>query len=271
MPAKIHPTAIVDPTAVLGEGVEVGPYCVIGQGVQLGDGCWLQHHVTLQGPSVFGSGNRFFAYCSLGQQTQDLKYQGEPTFLEVGDDNEFREFCTVSRATMPGDKTVIGSHNHFLAYSHVGHDCVVGNHVIFSNNGTLGGHVVMGNHAIISGLSAVHQFCRIGDYSMIGGCSKIVQDVPPFCIVDGNPAETRGLNVVGMKRAGFSKEVLHGLNRAFKVFFRQGLNLQQALEVMDEGAGMHPEQVLHLVQFMRETKRGVTPGKRDDGGSGEEG
>jgi UDP-N-acetylglucosamine acyltransferase len=268
MSAEIHPTAIIDPSALIGEGTVVGPYCVIGADVELGPNCWLQHHVTLCGPSRFGSGNRFFAYASIGQQTQDLKYDGEPTYLEVGDENEFREFCTVSRATKKGERTVIGSRNHFLAYSHVGHDCVVGSHVIFSNNGTLGGHVEMGDHAIISGLSAVHQFCRIGARSIIGGCAKVVQDVPPFCIVDGNPAVTRGLNLVGLERAGFSKEQIQALRRAFRILFRSGLNVSQALARLDGEMPDPIPEVRLLADFVRTSKRGVTPGPRNGGISG---
>ena len=149
----IHPTAIIDAKAQIGADVHVGPYCIIGPNVTLGAGCWLQHHVTIMGPSKIGERNKFWAGSSIGQQTQDLKYTGEPTALEVGDDNNFREYCTIHRATSPGDKTIIGSHNHFLCYSHVAHDCIVGDHVIFSNNGTIGGHVTVGDHVIISGLN----------------------------------------------------------------------------------------------------------------------
>ncbi|MEI6872421.1 MAG: acyl-ACP--UDP-N-acetylglucosamine O-acyltransferase, partial [Verrucomicrobiota bacterium] len=168
---NIHPTAVIHSSAQIGQDCEIGPFCVIGENVSLGDGCWLQGHVTVMGPSVFGSGNRFFAYCSLGQQTQDLKYAGEPTFLEVGNDNTFREFVTVNRGTAPGAKTSIGSGGNFLAYSHIAHDCTVGDRVIFSNNGTIAGHVEVGDHAVIGGLTAVHQFCRIGAHAITGGCS----------------------------------------------------------------------------------------------------
>ena len=256
----VHPTAIIDPAAQIAEDVEIGPYCIIGAEVAIGAGCWLQHHVTVLGPTRIGERNRFHAYCSIGQRTQDLKYSGEPTYLEIGSDNNFREFCTVNRGSLPGDKTIVGSHNHFLSYSHIGHDCVVGSHVIFSNNGTLGGHVVMGDHAIISGLSAVHQFCRIGTRSMIGGCTKVVQDVPPFCIVDGNPGITRGLNLVGLQRAGFSTESIKALRRAFRVLFRSGNNVPQALEILERESPT-PE-VLELMEFARTTKRGLSPGPR---------
>lgn len=252
----IHPTAIVDPSAELGEGCEIGPYCIIGPGVTLGAGCWLQHHVTLQGPSRIGSGNRFYAYTSIGQQTQDLKYAGEPTHLEVGDSNTFREFVTVNRGTAPGAYTRIGSGGNFLAYSHVAHDCTVGNRVIFSNNGTIAGHVEVGDFAVIGGLTAVHQFCRIGAHAITGGCSKIVQDVPPFTIADGNPAAVRGLNKVGLERHGFSAEAIRELKEAYRVLFRGELNLRQAVEQLRPAARRSSE-VRQLVDFIEASRRGV--------------
>jgi UDP-N-acetylglucosamine acyltransferase len=252
----IHPTAIVDPSAELGEGCEIGPYCIIGPGVTLGAGCWLQHHVTLQGPSRIGSGNRFYAYTSIGQQTQDLKYAGEPTHLEVGDSNTFREFVTVNRGTAPGAYTRIGSGGNFLAYSHVAHDCTVGNRVIFSNNGTIAGHVEVGDFAVIGGLTAVHQFCRIGAHAITGGCSKIVQDVPPFTIADGNPAAVRGLNKVGLERHGFSAEAIRDLKEAYRVLFRGELNLRQAVEQL-QPAAQRSSEVRQLVDFIEASRRGV--------------
>ena len=193
---NVHPTAIIDAEAEIGADATIGPYCVIGPAVWLGEGCWLQNNVTLCGPSKIGTRNRFFAYCSVGQQSQDLKYTGEPTHLEIGNENVFREFVTVSRATGKGNVTRIGDHGNFLAYSHIAHDCEVGDRVIFSNNATLGGHVIVEEHAVLGGLTAVHQFCRIGKHAITGGCTKIVQDVPPFMIVDGNQAEVRGVNLV---------------------------------------------------------------------------
>ena len=202
----IHPTAIVHAGAQVADDVEIGPYCVIDGHVTIGSGCILANHVSIAGPATIGQANRFFPFSSIGQRSQDLKYRGEPTFLEIGDHNSFREFCTVNRGTMPDTKTLIGSHNNFLAYSHVAHDCTVGNHVIFSNNGTLAGHVIVEDHAVVGGLCGVHQFCRIGRHAILGGCTKIVQDVPPYMIADGNPAEIRGVNQVGLERRGFSAE-----------------------------------------------------------------
>src|SRR5688572_18101313 len=231
---KIHPTAVIDPGAQIGSGCEVGPYCVIGADVVLGDGCWLQHHVSLNGPSRVGRGNKFYAFASIGQRTQDLKYSAEPTFLEVGDDNTFREFVTVNRGTSPEAKTTIGSRNNFLAYCHIAHDCVVGNDVIFSNNGTLAGHVVVEDHVVLGGFTAVHQFCRIGRLAMTGGCSKIVQDVPSYMIADGNPARIRGINKTGLERHGFSAEAMRQIKEAYRILYRSENNVAQAIEQMRE-------------------------------------
>ncbi|NBV85327.1 MAG: acyl-ACP--UDP-N-acetylglucosamine O-acyltransferase [Verrucomicrobia bacterium] len=253
---NIHPTAVIHPSAQIGQGCEIGPFCIIGENVSLGEGCWLQGHVTLAGPSVFGSGNRFFAYGSLGQQTQDLKYAGEPTFLEVGDGNTFREFVTVNRGTAPGAKTKIGSGCNFLAYSHIAHDCTVGDRVIFSNNGTIAGHVEVGDHAVIGGLTAVHQFCRIGAHAITGGCSKIVQDVPPYMIADGNPAEVRGINRVGLERMGFGPEPLKLLKEAYRILYRSALNLHQAVERLQAELPDTPE-LMRLVEFLNSSSRGV--------------
>src|SRR6202011_5267037 len=229
---QIHPTAIVDPGAEIGAGTVIGPYCVIGANVVIGGSCWVQHHVTLQGPMRAGAQNKFYAYCSIGQQTQDLKYAGEPTDLEIGDENTFREFVTVNRSTMSDGKTRIGCRGNFLAYSHVGHDCVVGNEVVFSNNGTLAGHVQVDDNAVMGGLTAVHQFCRVGRFAITGGCSKIVQDVPPFMIADGNPAEIRGVNLVGLERKNFPVDRTKLIKEAFRLIYRSNYNTAQALEAV---------------------------------------
>ena len=256
-PTVIHPSAIIHPTASVGAGCEVGPFCVIGAHVELGENCWLQNQVTIMGPSKIGSNNKFYAFCSIGQQTQDLKYSGEPTHLQVGNGNTFREFVTVNRGTSPGASTRIGDEGNFLAYSHVAHDCTVGNRVIFSNNGTIAGHVEVGDHAIISGLTAVHQFCRIGAYAITGGCSKIVQDVPPYTIADGNPAKIRGLNKVALERHGFSLEAQQAIKDAYKLLYRSKLNLPEALLRMEAELPHLPE-VVHFTSFLAATNRGVT-------------
>ena len=234
----------------------VGPYCIVGADVSLGENCWLQHHVTLSGPTRAGAGNKFYAYCSIGQQTQDLKYAGEPTYLEIGDENCFREFCTVNRSTASDGKTRVGSRGNFLAYSHIGHDCVVGDAVVFSNNGTLAGHVQVGDHAVMGGLTAVHQFCRIGRFAITGGCSKIVQDVPPFMIADGNPAEIRGVNVVGMERAGFAPEKIKMIKEAFRLIYRCKYNTRQGLEAVRKELPASDE-ITQVLEFIEKSERGI--------------
>ncbi len=254
---QIHPTAIVHPGARLGAGTVVGPYCVLGAEVSLGENCSLQNHVTLAGPLAAGRGNKFFAFCSIGQPTQDLKYAGEPTYLEIGDDNCFREFCTVNRSTASSGKTRVGNGGNFLAYSHIGHDCVVGDGVVFSNNGTLAGHVQVGDHAVIGGLTAVHQFCRIGRFAITGGCSKIVQDVPPFMIADGNPAEVRGINQIGLERQGYPAEKIKPIKEAYRLIYRGKLNTGQALTAVREKLRGN-EDVQALLRFIEESERGIT-------------
>ena len=256
MSAKIHPTAIIDPRAEIGEGCEIGPYCVVGPDVELGADCWLQHHVSLSGPSKIGRGNRFFAFSSIGQRTQDLKYEHEPTHLAIGDENCFREFVTVHRGTAPGAVTRIGNKGNFLAYCHIAHDCVVGDGVIFSNNGTLAGHVEVGDHAVIGGLTAVHQFCRIGRHALTGGCSKIVQDVPPFMIADGNPAKVRSYNKVGLERHGFNEETMRCIKEAYRMIYRSDRNLQQAVEQIRSDLPELPE-LVQLLAFVTSSPRGI--------------
>src|SRR6266404_7647268 len=253
---QIHPTAIVDPGAEIGSGTIVGPYCVIGANVVIGANCWLQHHVTLQGPMRAGAKNKFYAYCSIVQQTQDLKYAGEPTYLEIGDENVFREFVTVNRSTKSDGKTKVGSRGNFLAYSHIGHDCAVGNEVVFSNNGTLAGHVQVGDHAVIGGLTAVHQFCRLGRYAITGGCSKIVQDVPPFMIADGNPAKVRGVNLVGLERKNYAPESVKLIKEAFRLIYRSKYNRRPAIEAMRKELPQ-TEEINELIQFIEQSERGI--------------
>lgn len=253
---QIHPTAIVDARAEIGAGSVIGPYCIVGPDVVLGAGSWLQHHVTLEGPTRAGARNKFYAYCSIGQQTQDLKYEGEPTYLEIGDENTFREFCTVNRSTTSEGKTRVGSRGNFLAYSHIGHDCTVGDAVVFSNNGTLAGHVQIADHAILGGLTAVHQFCRIGRFAITGGCSKIVQDVPPFMIADGNPAEIRGINLVGLERNNFPPETVKCIKEAFRLIYRCKYNTRQALEAVRQELDCRAE-ITELLEFIEQSERGI--------------
>jgi UDP-N-acetylglucosamine acyltransferase len=259
--ARIHPTAIIDSSAELGEGVEIGPYCVIGAEVELADGCVLHSHVVLSGPSKIGRNNIFYPHGCIGGRTQDLKYAGEPTYLEIGDHNIFREHVTVNRSDSAEDITRIGSHGNFLAYSHIAHDCKVGDHVIFSNNGTLAGHVTVEDHVILGGLTAVHQFCRIGAHAITGGCSKIIQDIPPYLIADGNPATIRGVNKIGLERHGMPEEVRTAIAGVFRTLYRSGLNTSQAIEQLRAENTTNLPEVTHLITFIENSERGITRGK----------
>lgn len=253
----VHPTAVIHPQAQIGANCEIGPYCVIGEHVILGEGCRLHSHVVLDGHITLGRENEIFPFASLGLKTQDLKWKGGITRVEIGDKNTFREYVTVHSATSDGGVTRVGSNNHILAYCHIAHDCQVGNHVIMSNVGTLAGHVVVEDHAIVGGLAAVHQFCRIGTMSIIGGCSKVVQDVPPYMLADGNPAQTRTINKVGMERNGVSEEAQSALKQAYKLLFREGLTISNALTRIEAELPPVPE-VKHLLQFARSSERGLS-------------
>jgi UDP-N-acetylglucosamine acyltransferase len=257
MPVSIHPTAVIHPGALLGENCSVGPYCVIGEHVKLGDRCHLHSHVILDGHTRLGDENELFPFACIGLKSQDLKWKGGITRVEIGDKNVFREYVTVHSATSDGGVTRVGSHNHFLAYVHLAHDVQVGSHIVMSNVGTLAGHVIVEDHAIIGGLAAVHQFCRIGRYAMIGGCSKVVQDVAPFMMADGNPAETRFINKVGLERNGFSPELIRQLTVAYKTLFREGLTTTNAIAQI-EAEVPRSEAVDHLVAFVKSSERGFS-------------
>lgn len=253
----IHSTAVVHPDAEIGRDVEIGPYCVVGENVRLGDRCRLMSHVVLDGLTTIGSSNTFFPFACIGHQSQDLKYRGGKCYVDIGNHNTFREYATVHASTFDGGKTVVGSHGNFLAYTHIAHDCRVGDHVIMSNVGTLAGHVVVEDRAVIGGLAAVHQFVRIGKMAMIGGCSKVVQDIPPFMIADGHPAEVRTINKEGLKRNGVGEEVQSHLRSAFKLLFRSGLNQAAAMEKMQQEIPDGPE-VRFLIEFVQKSERGIS-------------
>lgn len=253
----IHPTAIIHPKAQIGARCVIGPYCVIGERVTLGDDCHLHSHVVVDGHTTLGRSNEIFPFASIGLKTQDLKWRGGITRTHIGDHNTFREYVTIHSATGDGEVTTVGSNNHILAYCHIAHNVVLGNHVVMSNVGTLAGHVMVEDHAIIGGLAAVHQFCRIGKMSIIGGCSKVVQDVPPFMLADGNPAETRTINKVGLERNSVCEQVQSVLRQAFKLLFREGLTISNALTRIEAELPSSPE-LEHLVRFVRATQRGIS-------------
>ncbi|HVK58247.1 MAG TPA: acyl-ACP--UDP-N-acetylglucosamine O-acyltransferase [Candidatus Kapabacteria bacterium] len=253
----IHSTAVIHPKAQVGAGCKIGPYCVIGEHVVLGDECQLHSHVVIDGHTVLGKRNEIFPFASIGLKTQDLKWKGGITRTQIGNDNTFREYVTIHSATSDGEVTEVGSHNHILAYCHLAHNVVLGNHVIMSNVATLAGHVTVEDHAVIGGLAAIHQFCRIGKMSIIGGCSKVVQDVPPFMLADGNPAETRTINKVGLERNKVSEEAQSALRQAFKILIREGLTISNALSRIEAEVPKLPE-ILHLIQFVRTSSRGIS-------------
>lgn len=254
----IHPTAIVDPAARLADSVEVGPFSVIGPDVEIGADSVIGPHVVIKGPTRLGARNRVFQFASVGEDCQDKKYAGEPTRLEVGDDNTIREGVTLHRGTVQDrGVTTIGSRNLFMAYAHVGHDCLIGDDCILANQATLGGHVNLGNYVILGGLSAVHQFCSIGAHAMCGGGSIITKDIPAYLMVSGNPAEAHGLNLVGLKRRGFSREALKALAEAYKVVYRQGLTLEQALDTLTSRHAATPE-VEVFIDSLKASTRGIT-------------
>jgi UDP-N-acetylglucosamine acyltransferase len=254
--SRIHATAIIHPQSQLGANCEVGPYCVIGEHVVLGEGCRLLSHVVIDGHTKLGKRNEIFPFATIGLKTQDLKWKGGVTYTEIGDDNTIRENVTIHSATGDGEVTKIGSRNNILANSHIGHNVTLGNRVIISM-AALAGHVIIEDCALVGGLAAVHQFCRIGKLAMIGGCSKVVQDVPPFMIADGNPAETRTINKVGLERNGVSEEAQAALKLAYRILFREGLTIPNALSKIEKGVPPLPE-VQYLLDFVRGSERGIS-------------
>ncbi|MEM0966658.1 MAG: acyl-ACP--UDP-N-acetylglucosamine O-acyltransferase [Verrucomicrobiota bacterium] len=255
--AKIHPKAIVEDGAVLAEDVEIGPYAFIGPDVRLGPGCVVHHHATVEGFTEMGENNEVFPYALIGGKTHDLKFSGGTPGLKIGNGNVFREYSTVHLATDDGAFTTLGNRNTILAYSHVAHDCQLGDHIVMSSNAALAGHVVCGDHVNIAWGSGVHQFCRLGKFCMVGGMAKLVQDVPPFLIADGIPAEARTTNRIGMERAGFTPEQVALVHQAFKTLFRKGLNRSQALEKLEQRSDASDPILAEIIRFVKESKRGI--------------
>jgi len=253
----IHPSAVIHPNAQIGKDCAIGPYCVIGEHVVLGARSQLHSHVVIDGYTKIGEANEIFPFVSIGLKTQDLKWKGGITRTEVGNENTFREYVTIHSATGDGEATVVGSRNHILAYCHIAHNVLLGDSIIMSNVATLAGHVTVEDRAVIGGLAAVHQFCRIGTMALIGGCSKVVQDVAPYMIVDGNPAEARTVNKVGMERNGVSEEAQSALRQAYKILFREGLIISNALARIETEYGTFSE-VQHLIKFVRASERGIS-------------
>lgn len=254
----IHPTAIVDSSCDISPNASIGPYCIVGPRTTIGSGTVLDSHVNIHGWTSIGQRCRFFSHCSIGTDPQDLKYNGEETYLKVGDDNVFREFITLNRGTVQGkNTTVIGSGNFFMAYSHVAHDSTVGNHIIMANAATLAGHVTVGDHATIGAFSAVHQFCRVGPHAFIGGFSVVTRDALPYIrtVGDRNQAKIYGINTLGLQRKNFPEHAIAELKKIYRICFRSGLNTGDALEKV-RTMPWHTPEVETLIEFMEHSERG---------------
>jgi UDP-N-acetylglucosamine acyltransferase len=257
----IHPTALIDPAAQLHSSVQVGPYAVIGPHVQIGQDTTIGPHTTIEGRTRIGRNNRIFQFASIGGIPQDKKYAGEPTALEIGDNNTIREFCTLNLGTIQdGGVTRIGSDNWIMAYVHVAHDCQIGDHTIIANATQLGGHVHLGDHVFLGGLCGVHQFVRVGAHAMAGFQTRLSQDLPPFMIAAGNPAEAEGVNQEGLRRRGFSPERIAAIKQMHRLLYRQSLTLDSAQQAIAELAAATPEateDAAHLLAFLANAKRGI--------------
>lgn len=251
----IHSTAIIDPKAKLGRNVSIGPYSIIGPDVEIGDDCVIGPHVVVRGPTIMGRGNRIFQFASVGEDCQDKKYAGEPTRLEIGDNNVIRECVTIHRGTIQDQSlTKLGSDNLLMAYVHVAHDCIVGDHVILANNTTLAGHVHVGDWAILGGFTGVHQFCHIGAHAFTAVSSVVVQDIPPYIMAQGHNAVPRTINSEGLKRRGYTSEQVMAIKRAFKLLYRQGLTVAEAITAMQ---AMNVAEVQPLIDFVQQSQRGI--------------
>ncbi len=254
----IHPTALVDPKAEIGEHVDIGPYSVIEKEVSIGEGTKIGPHVVVRGGTQIGKRCQIFQFSSIGEAPQALAYRGEPTLLQMGDHNIIREFVTLHRGSVKGGgRTVLGNENFIMAYSHIAHDCQVGNHVVMANGATLAGHILIEDYAIIGGLAAIHQFCRIGTHAILSGLTGVSQDVPPYMMAAGDRAKLYGLNSVGLKRHQFSEQEIKALKKAYRIIFRSGLTLEKAIKAVEEDDIFQIPKVQHLLQFIQHSKRGI--------------
>jgi UDP-N-acetylglucosamine acyltransferase len=258
MPLAIHPSALVDPAARLGDNVSIGAYSVIGAGVEIGAGTTVGPHVVIEGPTKIGRDNHIFQFASLGAAPQDKKYAGEPTMLEIGDRNTIREFCTFNRGTaQDAGATRIGDDNWIMAYVHIAHDCQIGHRTIFANNAQLAGHVHVGDWAILGGFTVVHQFVRIGAHCMTGMGTILLQDVPPYVTASGNPSAPHGINSEGLKRRGFSPEAIAAIKRAYKTLYRSGLKLEDAAAAITAATVEMRDEIALLTDFLATPGRGI--------------
>ena len=252
-----HATAIISDSARIAKDVEVGPYTIIGENVEIGSGCIIDSHVVINGPTCIGENNHIYQFCSIGDDPQDKKYKGEPTRLEIGDDNTIREFCTISRGTLQGNSvTRIGNDNWIMAYAHIAHDCVIGSHCIFANNATLAGHVRVDDWVIFGGFTGAHQFCRIGAHAFLGMYAAITQDVPAYTMIGGQPTAPKGINAEGLKRRGFSDDKIRSIRNAYKIVYRSGAKLSKAIKDLESMVAEQPEIEL-FVDSLKSSERGI--------------
>lgn len=257
MTDKIHPKAIISATAKIAADVSIGPYCVIGDNVEIGAGTRIASHTVINGPTFIGKENTIYQFASIGDDPQDKKYAGEPTRLIIGDRNTIREFCTISRGTtQDAGETVLGDDNWIMAYVHIAHDCVLGSHCIMANNATLAGHVKAGDWVIFGGFSGAHQFCRIGSHAFLGMYSGLNRDVPAYTMVSGQPAEPKGINSEGLKRRGFTTDQIRNIKNAYRIVYRQGKKLAEAIEEIAGLEASQPELTL-LLESLRSSERGL--------------
>ena len=254
---QIHPSAIVSPKAKLESNVTVGPFSIISDNVIIGADTKIGAHCVIEGNTTIGCNCEIFTGAVVGSRPQDLKFKGEKVFLEIGNNNIIREYCTLNPGTGEGSKTIIGDDNLLMAYSHIAHDCRVGNACVLANNSTLAGHVIIEDRAVIGGIVAIHQFVRVGMLSIIGGCSKVVQDIPPFSTCDGHPTRVYGINLIGLRRKGISSDSIKQIDQAFKIFFNSGLSVKHALERVEKELAK-TEEIIYLVNFARNSERGLT-------------
>ncbi len=259
--AKIHPSAIVDPKAVLADDVEIGPYCIVGPDVQLGSGCKLISQCNVVGHTIMGKNNTVHPFASIGGPPQDHAFdESIVSWIKIGDNNIFREGVTINPGTGEGTETVIGNGCFMLAYTHVAHNCKVGDNVVMVNLAGVAGYVEVGDNCLISGQSGIHQFCRMGRFAVLSGGSQVSLDIPPFMIADGRNGGIRGINLVGLRRGGFPKETIRALKNAYSIMFRSELNTKNALQKVKDEVPQLPE-VLELIEFFETTQRGVLQGK----------
>ena len=255
--SNIHPTAIIDPSASIHESVVIGPYSVIGPDVVIAEECQLKSHVVLQGHTNIGPGNKFFSFCVIGEDTPDLKYKGEKSSLEIGKNNVFREYCKVHRGTeVDLGYTKIGDDNLIMPGVMIAHDCVIGNGNILVDNSALAGHVQLGDHVTLGGYTLFHQFCKLGSYSFTGLSAHITMDVPAFTRVAGTPTKQAGLNTIGLERKGFTKEEIMNLKKAYKIFFREGLKVDEALEKIEQEC-LSDDKLKIFIDSIKQATRGV--------------